>query len=223
MRKMLGIKEKIAYVVGAMYGHDADNLMITGITSAADTTPFNQAALKMKLDEVINTLERNLLNNQDFTESFIIRHATFNRFEMKLTDTQRKEVSSLAGELQKAAADQGFDTIEATMHFQHESDAQRIIKISEAVAMMAQAGGKIDQKILDRAEKLAEKVKPIKDLDKQYKHMMNMLNLVHRTARKGFPSMITGKQQKKLFALLNDMGVADPTVYILDASKVDQT
>lgn len=181
---MLGIKEKIAYLVGHTYAHAAEMGMVPGVANAAAVTPLNQNQLRAKLDQVIRVLETELLNNQDFTESFIIRHAAFNRFEAKLDQKAKVELTSLSGAIQKMAKDNGFDTIEATMHFQHESDAQKIIKISEAVSMMTQAGVAMDAKLMDRFEKMAEKIKPLKELDKHYKHLMNMLNLVHRTARK---------------------------------------
>lgn len=224
LRQLLSIKEKIAYVVGLQYAEQADTGALhatLGIANAASTAPVSLKHVKEKLDTVIHELETRLLNNQDFTESWILRHAAFNRFEAKFTDKERAEVTSLAGAVQKIAVDNGFDTIAETMHFQQESDAQKIIKISEAVAMMTQKGTVIDQKLMDRFEKMGEKIKPLRELDKHYKHQMNMLNLVHRTARKGYNAMITGEKQKKLFALLKEMDVADPTVYILDASKVD--
>lgn|GEM_PF-3558254 len=77
-----------------------------------------------------------LLNNQDFTESWILRHAAFNRFETKLNTSENASLASLANAIKKIASDEGYDTIAETMHFQRESDAQKIIKISEAVAML---------------------------------------------------------------------------------------
>jgi|GEM_PF-6571654 len=68
---------------------------------------------------------------------------------------------------------------------------------------------------------MAEKIKPLKDLDKHYKHLMNALNMVHRLAKKGYDSMINTSDERKLLATLKDMGIADVNSFIIDASKID--
>ena len=85
--------------------------------------------------------------------------------------------------MKKLAASSGIETLAEVMHFQKESDAQQIIKISEALAICAEQGIDVDAKLVEQFEVLKLKIKPIMDLDKNYKHLMNTLNMVHRTGR----------------------------------------
>lgn len=224
MRKLLGWKEKLAYMVGHAYGAHADTgaLAPSGIVNAASTALLDHEALRGKLDEVLKALENNLLKNENFSEDFILRHAALSTFEAKLKDPEKAELTSIAAALQKLAVDNGFQTLAETMHFQHEDSAQKIMKVSEAMAIMTQGGIAIDAKLMERSEKMVEKIKPLKELDRHYKHLMNTLNMVHRVARKGYPSMITAKQTQKLFNVLKELDVQDPTIYVLDINKVDE-
>jgi len=93
--------------------------------------------------------------------------------------------------------------------------------MSEAIAMMAQKGTTIDAKLLDRCKPFVEKVKPLKDLDKNYKHMISVLNMVHAIAKKGYSSMISPSHQEELKAILRDMGIQDPLSYVINVNNVD--
>lgn len=179
--------------------------------------------VRKQLNTIIGTIETKLLNHQDFSESRIVRHAAVNRFEMKLTASESAELGKLASALHKITADGGYDILAEAMHFQKESDIQKLLKISETVAMLTNEGVAIDAKTIEQFDKMAEKIKPLKDLDKHYKHLTNTLNMVHRVAKKGYPSMIPMNSQKKLFTVLQDLGVEDMNTYILDAAKTNES
>lgn len=211
LRKCLGIKDKIAYVTGIVYAHSLGN-------AASSTAPVDYQEVVNQLNMVIDKLQEDLVTRENFTESWIIRHAAFNNFEMKLSVTEQASLSQLADKIRKVAADNGMEDLAEIVHFQKESDAQQIVKIKEALAICAEQGVALDEKLVKQFEKMKEKIKPIEDLDKNYKHMMNMLNSVHRVGKKAYASMITPKQETKLLKVLDGLGL-DYNAFIFDAKS----
>lgn len=202
-----------------------DNGASALIATSTDTVSVDEDLLRDVLDKTITELEERLISNQDFTESWILRHAAFNRFEIKpeMKTSEKTALANLANAMQKFAATKGFDTVAEAMHFQDESEVQKIMKISEGIAMMTNAGETVDAKLVEQFDVFAEKIKPLKELDKHYKHMMSVLNMVHRTGRKAYASMISTGQEKKLTGALKDMGIDNPNSLILDANKADSS
>lgn len=211
LRQCLGLKDKIAYVAGSVYGARV------GSTRAVATTPVNEAELKKALDDVIDKLSKELINKQNFKESWMIRHAAFSNFECDLTITEQKNLSAMCEKMRKIAKDNGAEDLSEIMHFQKESDAQQIAKLKEAMAICAEQGIDVDAKLTEQFETIRQKIKPLEDLDNSYKHLMNTLNMVHRTGRKGFRSMINSAQQKKLFNVLDALGFKDSS-FIFNAA-----
>lgn len=156
------------------------------------------------------------MNRQNFNESWILRHAAFNNFECDLSITEQRTLSDIAEKMRKIAKDNGIELLAEIMHFQKESDAQQIAKIKEGMAICAENGIDIDAKTAEQFNTLREKIKPIEDLDKHYKHLMNTLNMVHRIGKKSYASMITPAQQTKLLKVLGDLG-QNETSFIFDA------
>lgn len=105
-----------------------------------DTTwnTASDTAVRVQLDNIVETLERELLNNQDFSESWILRHAAVNRFVIQpdLSVKERAQLTSMATSVQKIAQDNGYDIVAETMHFTKECDAQKIMKLSEGITML---------------------------------------------------------------------------------------
>ncbi len=213
MNKLTSLRERVAYVVGHRYGFSV-NAAGTLVTSV---NKYDENILRAELDEVISELQDRLMAEQDFDESTMLRYAAVNRFETKLNTKERTALTQLAGSLQKIAETEGYDVLAESMNFKQESDAQRLMKISEGITMLTNAGVTIDPKILDQADVTLEKIKPLKDLDKQYKHLNNVLNMIHRIGKE-YPSMISAGEQKKVVAVLKDLGI-DEVSQILDASK----
>lgn len=209
LRSCQSIVDKIAFVVWHTHGH----LLWTW---ASTTSPISEESLLKELNKVMKELERDLIKRENFTESWIIRHAAFNNFECNLSVSEQKSLSAIAEKMRKVAKDKGLVWLAEIMHFQKESDAQQIIKIKEGMAICAEQGIDIDTKITEQFELLSNKIKPLEDLDKNYKHLMNTLNAVHRTGRKGFKSMINSAQQKKLLKVVEDLWYTDSS-FLFDA------
>lgn len=100
-----------------------------------------------------------------------------------------------------------MDDLEEATHFTHESDAQKILKFSDALAQMSAMGVNLDPKLLKEFEPFNEKIKPLRDLDKHYKHVTKTLNMLHRVAQKGYHSMIRRVQKEKLDQVLQKLNL----------------
>lgn len=148
----------------------------------------------------------------------MVRHAALSNFECKLNPAESKTLASVCEKMKKIAKDNGLEDLSEIMHFQKESHAQQIVKLKEGMAICAEQGIEIDDTVTTQFEKLKEKIQPLEDLDHSYKHLMNTLNMVHRTGRKGFKSMINSSQQKKLFKVLDDLGQKDAT-FVFNAAE----
>lgn len=201
----MSIKDKVAYVTAIQH------------TRATTTrgNPINTIAeddeIKETLNNIINELDTHLISNQEFTESWILRHAAINRFSCKLETKERATLNTLATKVKKLCSDEGFDILAEAVHFTFESDAQKIVKINEVLAQLSAMGVGIPDAILKDFSGSGEKnsdgslkdgferhILKLKNLDKAYKHLTNTLNMVHETAKTTEKSMVTPTQQKQL-------------------------
>ncbi len=210
LTQQLSIKDQIAFVAGITHAHDM------GTTAAASKNTIDDAALTQSLNMLIETLRKDLIEKENFTESWIIRHAAFNNFEAKLSVPEQKTLSAISEKMKKLAETSDLQQLADAMHFQKESDAQQIVKIEEAMAICAEQGIDVDAKLIEQFDVLKQKIKPIRDLDKHYKHLMNTLNMVHRNAKTGITAMVTPSQKAKLIKVLEDLGTNEQA-YIFDA------
>jgi hypothetical protein len=128
----LSIKEKIAFVTAERY------INATGIVpdSTADIT---DTEIRRVLDETIRHIEEEFINNRDFTESRILRNASFNRFEIKprMELKDRYILNETALKVKKLCLDNGLDTLAESTDFTNESDAQKIWKIADTLTQIS--------------------------------------------------------------------------------------
>ena len=143
----------------------------------------------------------------DFNESRAIRNAAVNRFECKLSTSETSKLNDFTLQVRSICATNNIDTLVESTHFTHESDAQKILKLSDILIQLSAMGIKLDDKTLQAFEPLDEKVKPLKNLDKHYKHVTKTLNMLHRVAQKGYHAMIRRPQQKKLDNVLQKLNM----------------
>ncbi len=213
LRKFLSIKDKIAYVTGAYYA--------TKHVDPNSSTLVIDAKLRKKLHELTYYLEKKLLSNKDFTESRSLRHAAFNRYGSGLDVAEQASINTIAGNLKKVAQTNNFETLAEATHFTNETDAQKIMKLTEVARQLTAYGVALDKDLLGGIQKLEEKIKPLKDLDKCYKHLINMLNMTYDIAKIGYPSMIGQNEQKTLKDILGERWKKEEDFLIKALDKKD--
>jgi hypothetical protein len=206
LRKYSSIKEKIAYLTACYH----ENMTAAWLT--ADSI-INDTSLRSDLDQVIQFLECKLISNRDFTESWILRHAAFNRFAPGLTAKESSSINTIASELKKLCEDNNFENLAQSTHFTKESDPQKIMKLGQVAKELSWHGLKIPDSILWKLEPLDQKIEPLKKLDVDYKHMINMLNMIH-SLPKWYPSMIGQEPQRKLRSMLEKLGKKESDFFI---------
>lgn len=205
LRQLMSIKDKIAYVTAVQHTR----------ASIPRGNPINIIAeddqIKETLNSVIDELDQRLINNQEFTESWILRHAAINRFSCNLDTKERAALNIFATKVKKLCSDEWFDILAEVVNFTFESDAQKIIKVNEVISQLSAMGVVIPDNILKEFSGSWERNKDgklvdgferhilkLKNLDKAYKHLTNTLHMVHETAKTTEKSMVTPKQQKQL-------------------------
>lgn len=218
LRQLMSIKDKIAYAVAIEHTHTLypensnDNIVDEKILPDLDITgKTDEKTLKNKLYEVIKDIEEKLLTDQEFTESWILRHAAINRFSCNLDTTERAKLNVFANKIKKFCVEQWFDILAESAHFTFESDAQKIIKLNEIISQLSAMGIVIPDDILKEFSGNGEKdkdgkainwferhIEKLKSVDKAYKHLTSTLHMVHDTAKITDKSMITPKQEKQL-------------------------
>lgn len=199
LRQLMSIKDKISYIVAIE-------------TTRDNTTRWNptnvvvpEDDIKEKINTVIWDLETRLLNNQEFTESWILRHSAINRFSCKVKDADKAKLNTFAGKVKKLCVDSGFDILAESVHFTFESDAQKIIKTDETIKQLSAMGIVIPDNIISEFEKFAEYIKPLKELDWAYKHMSKTLNMIHETAKTTDKAMVTPTQKKQIEEVMDKL------------------
>ncbi|MEI7562353.1 MAG: hypothetical protein WCJ39_01135 [bacterium] len=169
---------------------------------ATSTEDICDPEIRNILEETIRTIEEGLVNNRDFTESRVLRNAAVNRFECKLTTNEKVKLNNFTGKIKKLCLANGLETLAESTDFSQESDAQKIMKVSDIISQLNGAGVDISQDLVKEFEPLDEKIKPLRDLDKHYKHVTKTLNMLHRIAQKGYKSMVTPAQERKVQAVV---------------------
>ncbi|AHB40828.1 hypothetical protein P148_SR1C00001G0010 [candidate division SR1 bacterium RAAC1_SR1_1] len=224
LRQLMSIKDKIAYAVAIEHTHTLypanpnDVIVDEKILPHINPHGIVEETLKKRLDEVIQDVEENLLTKQEFTESWILRHAAINRFSCNLDTAERAKLNTFANKVKKLCSDQGFDILAESSHFTFESDAQKIIKLNEVLAQLSAMGVVIPDDILKEFSGNGEKdkngktingferhIEKLKSVDKAYKHLTNTLQMVHETAKNTDKSMITPKQKKQLEEVMDKL------------------
>lgn len=214
LNKLVSIKDQIAYMVWETYAQA--HTLNTSYWSAW----LNEKHLNAHINRVINDLESRLFAHQDFSESWIVRHAAYNTFEAKLTPQERQKLTQLAAAVKKAAADGHAEDIANNMHLHQESDAQKMIKILESIDKLWQRGISIDADSVAMLESLDAKFEPLKNLDKKYKYLTKMHHMVHSIGKASINSMISETKKQKLFAVLGKVW-RKPEDFIIDESSTD--
>ena len=204
LRKCLSIKEAIAYTTGIIYAREWEKLILPKI-KASKTNNVDDVRIRKNLDNLIATIEKNLMNNQDFSESRVLRHAALNRFQCKLSLSETHKLNEFSIKVREVCRTNGLDNLAESTDFTHESDAQKILKVSDALLQMSANGVSLDSKLLTEFEVFNEKIKPIRDLDKHYKHVTKTLNMLHRIAQKWYHSMVTPNQKDKVNKVLKTL------------------
>lgn len=212
LEKYLSIKDKIAYTTGVMYENN-----ITPPNTAV--TPLDEDLIQDKLKGAIKYLEDNLIQNQEFTESWILRNSAYNRFECKMNAKEEANLNSVASEVKELCKKNNLDTLVDSNNGTKESHAQIIVKLTENIGQISARGINIDEELLKKVATLEEKIKPLKDLDKKYKHLINMLNMTTEIARRKYKSMISVTSQEKLLSIMGERGKKEQDFIITSESK----
>ena len=195
----MSIKEKVAYIVGLVYADEGLQAHGIALTSKRN---LQIARIKNNLHEIITDAEKHLFSNAAFTESRILRNSAVNRFECKLSTSETHQLNSFVLKIQKLCSDNDLDTLAESTHFTNESDAQKIMKISDIIVQISASGVIVNSNLLKEFDKIDEKIKPLRDLDKRYKHVTKALNMLHRIAQIGYHSMIRPGQQASVDRVL---------------------
>lgn len=212
LRQLMSIKDKIAYVT-AIQNTRIITTRWTGVNMIAEDDQ-----IKETLRTVVEELDNRLITNQEFTESWILRHAAINRFSCNLETAERAKLNTFANKVKKLCTDQWFDILAESANFTFESDAQKIIKLNEIISQLSAMGVVIPDDILKEFSGNGEKdkdgkalnwferhIEKLKTLDKAYKHLTNTLHMVHETAKTTDKSMITPKQKKQLDEVMDKL------------------
>ena len=215
MRECLSVKDKIAYATGVMY-----NPANAAVTPGA-VAPINDAKLQKKLDETINYLQDKLIDKQEFTESWIMRHAALNRFEANLTPAEKGDLNSIANKIKEIAKKNNLETLLEAGDFTNESDVQKIMKLTENMGQITSRNITMDEDLLKKMDALEKKIQPLRDLDKRYKHLINMMNMTSDMAKKYSKSMISVGSQERLLGILGERGKKPEEFYIDTQGKQD--
>jgi len=202
LRKCLSIKEKIAYATGLLYANKSHETI-------NDTTDIDDKTLRNTLDETIRNIEDKLLKNRDFSESWILRNAAVNHFECELTTSETNKLNIFGTKIKKICENEGLYSLAESTHFTHESDAQKILKLSDILIQISSVGIKIDANILEEFEVFEKKIQKIKNLDKHFKHVTKTLNMLHRIAQKWYHAMVRPKQKEKIQKVLHQVGMIE--------------
>ncbi|HBB04625.1 TPA: hypothetical protein DCZ39_07180 [Patescibacteria group bacterium] len=195
LRQCLSIKEKVALIAAEMY------INTTGVnpTSIED---IRDVEMRITLDETIRHIEEELINNRDFTESWILRNAAMNRFQCELSVSETNELNEIGKKTKELCTTNGLDALAESTHFTNESDAQKIMKLSDILRQISASGVVVNDTVLKGFEKFDKKIEPLRTLDKHYEHVTKTLNMLHRVAQKGYHAAIKPQQQKKLDEVL---------------------
>jgi hypothetical protein len=215
LRKFMSIKEKIAYINAGFYTQTNPRLTTNDL--------INDTNLRQNLDEVIQFLEYKLISNREFSESWMLRNAAFNRFEPGMNAKESTILNNITSELRKLCETNNFENLAQSTHFTKESDAQKIMKLGQIAKELSSHGINIPETILSQLEEIEKKIEPLKKLDRNYKHMINMLNMIH-SLPVGYPSMINQNEQRKLIAILQKLEKKESDFMLqpLDATKRDE-
>ena len=202
LRQHLSVKDKLAYITANLYAHSTwmDISAAPPVTSIDNIDDTN---LRTQLEQIICNIEKNLLNNRDFTESRILRNAAINRFECKLNVAERNELNWLANNLKTFCNDNWVTVLANATDFTNESDAQKIMKLYEVIGQLSAIGLNPPDNAVKWFEKFNEKIKPLRDLDEHFKHMTKTLNMIHRVAQRTYHSMVTPNQRETVQKILN--------------------
>ena len=212
LTKYLSVKDKIAYTSGILYSNNTP-----GPNTVA--TALDEKLVKEKLNETIKYLQDNLMQNQQFTESWILRNAAYNRFECKMNAQERENLNSIANEIKEVCKKNNLETLVSANDFTNESDAQKIVKLTENIGQISARGIAIEEQLLKKVASMEEKIKPLKDLDKRYKHLIGMMNMASEIAKRKYKSMIPISSQEKLNTILTERGKKPEEFIITGESK----
>jgi len=198
LRQLMNIKDKIAYITAVQHTN-------TNATANPSDLIVDENHIKETLNTIISQLDQRLINDQEFTESWILRHAAINRFSCKVKDWDRTKLNSFAHKIKDLCSQEWFDILAESVHFTFESDAQKIIKVDEVIKQLSAMWVVISDDIMSDFDKFGEYIKPLRELDKAYKHLSNTLNMVHETAKTTDKSMISPSQKQKVDEVLNKL------------------
>lgn len=211
LRILLSTKDKIAHITALAY----DDHM----TSKTPYLDDNSELLKSKLDKTLKLLECNLMHNEEFTESRILRNSAFNHFSCKLNTSEQTDLNSVWSKLKKLCQDNWYDSLAESTHFTAESNAQKIMNYNEVARQLTAIWVAIDWDTLAKITKLEERVKPLKDLNRKYINLNNNLALTSEIAKKWYKSMIHVSSQKKLRSFLNDLWKKETDFFLPEADN----
>jgi hypothetical protein len=195
LRALTSLKEKFAFTIGHDYAKNSG-------TRTLDVQLLDETYIK----NAVNYVQEHLFAKLDISESFILRHAALNNFETKYTPQEGQKIVGVWQQLLKIAEDNDATIVAGAMHFQQESDVQKMFKIRESVQMLTKAWIPVDKGILDSIDGLSEKIEPLLKLDKSYKHMTQMHSMLNTLGQNVKHSMISPNQKTKLLAVVADLG-----------------
>lgn len=211
LRTLLSVKDKIAFITAHAYSK-----------WLTENNKYNNEKLKKKLDKTLKLLECNLMQNQEFTESRILRNAAFNHFSCKLNTSEQSDLNSVWSKLKKLCQDNWYDSLAESTHFTAESNAQKIMNYNEVARQLTAIWVAIDWDTLAKITKLEEKVKPLKDLNRKYINLSNNLALTSEIAKKWYKSMIHVSNQKKLRSFLTDLWKKETDFFLPEADSFSE-
>lgn len=184
--RMHSVKEKLAYLI---------SLRFAPTTNIANTLGV-QDRVQQLINDSINTLETTLLNNTAPSENFLIRHAAVANIPMTLISAQRAELISIGQAIGAHATNVWEAVIASKMHFGQETDAQRFVKVDEAINMLTAHGHVIPADLMTRYTTFTNGLwgagNKLTNLDKAYKWLSNAINTLWEAGRHGYESFWSG-------------------------------
>ncbi|MBP8017052.1 hypothetical protein KAZ01_03510, partial [Candidatus Gracilibacteria bacterium] len=182
LKKRKSLKDKINYIISL---------------TTNDLSP--RGLILQRTNELVEDIETKLLKSSDFSESYIIRHAALNRFECRLNPDDLNKLGKIVNKIRNFCTENHLEDLADNLDFHEETDAQSIMKVKEVIAILQKRGVDVSEIIKDDYKKLLENIKPLENLDKNYKNLMIALNQVHEVASHGYTdSVLSPTQMKKI-------------------------
>ncbi|MDD3302050.1 MAG: hypothetical protein PHN31_00715 [Candidatus Gracilibacteria bacterium] len=180
------IKEKLAYLINLTDNDDRESIIQT-------------------INDIINSIEKEILKTEDYSESAIIRLSALNRFDVKLTSTEKKDLYIIGNSMLQIAKD---NNLSVDLNLFAENDAQKIYKIKILINSLIKKGliSEKNTQINDFESKFQNKLDKLNDLDNKYHDLNETRNFFYRIQRTyGKIEVLSKNKEQKLVSILKSM------------------